>query len=244
MRGRVDGLILMAPDFDPSPFLRESVSTVPTVLLNPGHAPSGLDSVSIDNFDGAASAVRHLIGLGHRSIAIIAGPASNIDARQRLEGYRAALREAGLEPRPELELPGDFAEHSGYQAAAELLRRPTRPSAIFAANDYMAVGALGALHDAGVRVPEDIALSGFDDIALARYLNPPLTTVHVDMIELGRRAVQLLLERGAHPGGRTGRHEVLTTTLVVRRSCGAEPRAAGESRGPRNGGSPMPPPRR
>ncbi len=243
MRGRVDGLILMAPDFDPSPFLKESASSVPIVLLNPGHAHPDFDSVSIANTQGAASVVRHLIGLGHRSIAIIAGPELNIDARQRLEGYRAALREADLEVRRELVLHGDFAEHSGYQAAAELLRRPARPTAIFAANDYMAVGALGALHDAGVRVPEDIAISGFDVIALARYLNPPLTTVHVDMIELGRRAVQLLVERGEHPGARPGRHEVLATTLVVRGSCGAKPRVARDSRGTGNGGNP-PPPRR
>src|SRR5258706_2497432 len=152
MRGRMDGLVLMTPDFDPTSFLEASTGGVPTVLLNPGQAPPGVDSVSIANVEGAASAVRHLIGLGHRTIAIIAGPPANIDARQRLEGYRAALHEAGLESRPDLELPGDFAEHSCYQAAAELLRRPSRPSAIFAANDYMAVGALGALHDAGVRV--------------------------------------------------------------------------------------------
>ncbi len=99
----------------------------------------------------------------------------------------------------------------------------------------MAVGALGALHDAGVRVPEDMAISGFDDIALARYLNPPLTTVHVDTIELGRRAVQLLLERVEGAGPRPGRHEVLATTLVVRRSCGAQPRVARGSRGARAG---------
>ena len=244
MRGRVDGLALMAPDFDASRFLHEGPAAVPTVLLNPESAPLEADSVSIANFEGASEVVRHLIALGHRRIAHIGGPPGNIDARQRRDGYRDALRQAGIVHEAELELPGDFAEGSGFRAAAELLRRAERPTAIFAANDYMAVGALGALHDAGVRVPEEMALVGFDDIALARSVTPPLTTVHVDMMELGRRAVVLLLERGERPGAPDGRHEVLATTLIVRGSCGAGAPIAG---GPRfAGGGPhgASPPRR
>src|SRR5262249_26231172 len=155
--GRVDGRIVMTPDFDASSALRESEDGVQTVLLIPEVPAAGCDSVSIANAEGAGMLVRHLIGLGHRSIAAITGPERNIDARQRLDGYRAALVAAGIRPSTQLELRGNFTEQSGYEAARELLRRRTRPAAIFAANDYMAVGALGALHDAGIRVPEEIA---------------------------------------------------------------------------------------
>ena len=244
VHGRVEGLIVMAPDFDAGPAIRPWAGKVPTVLINPGHVTDATDSVSIDNAEGAHLVVRHLLGLGHRSIAIITGPAFNFDSLQRREGYREALREAGIEPAPELELAGDFSEHSGYAAAGRMLRLPVRPTAVFASNDYMAVGALGALHDAGVRVPEDIAMAGFDDIPLAHYINPALTTVRVDIPELGRRAVQLLLEPRPGPGAGVARHETLPTTLVVRSSCGAGPRNGGAPRGTRSPESPAPPARR
>jgi LacI family transcriptional regulator len=229
MRGRVDGLIVMAPDIDTSALLRQSAGSVVTVLVNPEVAMPGLHAISIGNVDGAQSVVRHLVSLGHRRIATITGPAYNIDARQRLEGWRAALVEAGLQPAPELEFRGDFSEPSGYDAAAELLRVEPRPSAVFVANDYMAIGVLGALQDAGVRVPDDIAIAGFDDIPMARYLTPPLTTVNVPMLQLGKRAVHLLLDGGA-PAPAEGTREELPTTLVVRSSCGARPSAPAGSR--------------
>ena len=145
----------------------------------------------------------------------------NVDAQQRLEGYRTALRGAGIPVDPQLEFAGDFTELSGYEAAAAVLARDPRPTALFVANDPMVIGLFGALQDAGVRVPEDLAIAGFDDIPMARYLTPPLTTVHVDLFRMGQRAVELLLEtrRGGLAVG--GRHEVLATTLVVRGSCGA-----------------------
>lgn len=229
MRGRVDGLIVMAPDIDTTAVLRQSAGQVVTVLVNPEVAMAGLHAISIGNVDGAQSVVRHLMSLGHRRIATITGPTYNIDARQRLEGWRAALTEAGLEPEPALEFRGDFSEPSGYDAMAELLRIEPRPSAVFVANDYMAIGALGALQDAGVRVPDDIALAGFDDIPMARYLTPPLTTVNVPMLQLGKRAVHLLLD-GERPAAAEGVREELPTTLVVRSSCGARPAAPGGDR--------------
>ena len=221
MRGRVDGLIVMAPDAGVSVALHLRGGG-PTVLLNPEIDVQGRDSISIANYDGAHAMVGHLLGLGHRRIAMIRGPEKNIDARQRLEGYRAALVDGGLEPAADLEVRAHFNERSGYEAAIELLKRRPRPTAIFAANDHMAVGVLGALQDSHVRVPEDIAVVGFDDIPMARYLTPPLTTVHVDMTQLGQRAVEMLLEPHA-PGGQEGRREILSTTLVVRSSCGSKP---------------------
>jgi LacI family transcriptional regulator len=228
MRGRVDGLVVMAPDVDGSRALRHAAGSVPIVLLNPEVQLPGFDTVSIGNFEGAYGMVRHLAGLGHRPIATITGPTQNIDARQQLEGYRAALRDAGLEASPDLEFHGDFTERSGYEAALELLRQRGRPTAIFVANDHMALGVMGALQEAGRRVPDDLALAGFDDITMARYLNPALSTVHVDMLQMGERAVELLLDPERATTSREGRHEVLSTRLVVRASCGASrPRGAG-----------------
>lgn len=221
MRGRVDGLVVMSPDVDASAALRQAAGSCAAVLLNPECEIAGYDTISMDNFEGAHAVTRHLLSLGHREIATISGPAQNIDARQRLDGYRAALAEAGVEARPEWELLGDFTERSGYEAALELIRRLPKPAAVFVANDYMAIGMLGAMQDRGVRVPEDLAVAGFDDIPMARYLTPPLTTVHVDMLQLGRRAVELLLESRLGLRATVERRETLPTSLVVRSSCGS-----------------------
>jgi LacI family transcriptional regulator len=232
MRGRVDGLVVMAPDVDASRALRQAAGSVPIVLLNPEVPLPGCDTLSIGNFQGAYAVVRHLIDVGHRPIATITGPTLNIDARQRLDGYRAALRDAGLEANPELEFHGDFTERSGYEAARELLRQQGRPAAIFVANDHMAVGVLGALQEAGWAVPEDVALAGFDDIRMARYLTPALTTVHVDMFQMGERAVDMLLDPARSTRGTEGLQEVLPTRLVIRSSCGANhPRGPVADRG-------------
>ncbi len=221
MRGRVDGVIVMAPDLDVAEALHVCPPSLKVVLLDPQVPLRNCDALSIGNFEGARTVVRHLLGLGHRTIAMIRGPARNIDARQREDGYHAALVEAGLPLSPALEFQGDFTERSGFEAALELLRREPRPGAVFVANDHMAVGAMGAFQEAGARVPEDIAVAGFDDIELARFMTPPLTTVHVDMIQLGRHAVEMLLDAEHRVPGHAGHHEVLTTTLVVRGSCGA-----------------------
>jgi LacI family transcriptional regulator len=219
-RGRIDGLIVMAPDIDASAAIRATAAALPLVLIDAFAGIEGCDSVAIANQAGAYSVVRHLVRLGHRRVATITGPARNADARQRLEGYRAALKEAGVDVSRELEIPGNFTEPSGFEAVARLLTLHPRPTAVFAANDYMAIGVMGALSDAGLRVPEDIAVAGFDDIAMACYLNPALTTVHVDAYRLGERAVEKLVER-LHPRrGHAAQHEVLPTTLVVRSSCG------------------------
>jgi LacI family transcriptional regulator len=221
MRGRVDGLVVMTPGVDASHALRHAAGSVPIVLLNPEVQLPGIDTVNIGNFQGAYGMVRHLAGLGHHPIATITGPTQNIDARQRLDGYRAALRDAGIAASPDLEFHGDFTERSGYEAALGLLRQRGRPTAIFVANDHMALGVMGALQEAGRRVPDDIAIAGFDDITMARYLTPALTTVHVDVLLMGERAVELLLDPERATASREGRHDVLPTRLVVRASCGA-----------------------
>lgn len=220
MRGRIDGLVVMAPESAAPRLVRECALGAPTVFINPGREVRGCDSVSIDNYEGAHAVVRHLIGLGHRRIAAVSGPASNTDARQRLEGYRAAIAAAGLRIPAGYELEGDFREPTGFAAGRALLELEPRPSAVFVANDQMAVGVLGALGDAGVAVPGDIAVAGFDDIEVAQYLNPPLTTVHVDAFRLGERAFERLMLRLDPTVEVSDAHEILPTTLVVRASCG------------------------
>jgi LacI family transcriptional regulator len=231
LRGRVDGLIVMAPDVGSAELLRALGPELPIVLLNPEPAPPGCDTLAIENREGARAAVEHLIRLGRRRIAVVTGPCKNIEARLRLEGYRDALAAARLEPDPRLQIVGDFTEPAGYEAAAALLQVKPRPDAVFASNDYMAIGLVGAFSDAGIAVPKTIAVVGFDDIAMARYLNPALTTVHVDPYRLGERAVATLLGRLREGSDATPRHETVHATLVVRASCGGEKVSRALSRG-------------
>ena len=221
MRGRVDGLLLMCPEFTREMSGRTLPGRFPVVLLNCPPSAADCDSVSVANYEGAFAMVRHLAGLGHRRIAIIRGAEGNFDAGERLRGYRAALREAGLPAAQELEAPGDFSEAAGHTAIAALLAVAGPPTAVFAANDAMAIGALSALRHAGHRVPEDIALGGFDDIPMARYMTPALTSVHVDISALGARAATRLFEGLRQPAEREAIVEILPTTLVIRQSCGA-----------------------
>lgn len=221
MRGRVDGLVLMAPDSESAQSIDRIIRRFPIVLLNTPSAANGTSAVAIANAEGARAAVGHLLALGHRPVAVIKGPRGNADAEERLAGYRLALAGAGIEPDPALEIEGDFTESSGFRAAAQLLALTPVPAAVFATNDYMAIGLLSALGARAVRVPGDMAVVGFDDIAIAQYVTPALTTVHVDAYELGARAVRLLVAAiGAH-NGMPCRHEVLPATLVIRQSSGA-----------------------
>ena len=219
MRGRVDGMIIMSPDLEAPTTLQTLQGNFPVVLLNGGADAESFDTITIENHEGARRMVRHLVARGHTRIAMIGGPERNYDAAERLRGYRTALGESGIALDPSLFLQGDFSELSGHRAASELVGLDTRPTAIFAANDSMAIGALSALHERGIRVPDEVAVAGFDDIPLARYMNPPLSTVHVDSSELGERAAALLLA-SLHKGARAKQQLQLTTTLVIRASCG------------------------
>ena len=209
MRGRVDGMVIMAPDVD----VEKLRDQVPLVLLNSTDQRHA--AITVDNFGGAREMMRHLAGLGHEDIAFVCGPARNADARERLRGYRQALR-----GRRKIEVRGNFTEASGYAAAREILAMEPRPTAIFAANDSMAIGALGALAEAAVAVPGGMTVVGFDDIPIARYVAPPLTTIGVDISELGRRAFAVLLDAFTRPNAHAPRRESIETKLVVRRSCG------------------------
>jgi LacI family transcriptional regulator len=221
MRGRVDGVVVLSPDLD-SDSLLNLPSTIPVVLLCSVARGSEMDSLTIQNCRGAREMVTHLVDRGHRRIGIIKGSPRNYDAAERLRGYRMALRDAGIAPEASLEREGDFTEATGYSATIELLAMAKRPTAIFAANDAMAIGALSALRESGVRVPDDMAVAGFDDIPLARYMDPPLSSVHVPICELGERAVEMLLHGVTHKNDHPRRRERVSTELVIRRSTGGE----------------------
>ena len=186
----------------------------------------GLSSVCIDNETGMRSAVEHLIRVhGIRSIAFIRGPAVNEEAELRLRVYREVLEKNGIPFSPDLVVPGDFTHPAGYDAIATLFAKRKLPvhsvGAIVAANDVMALGAMGALREQGVKVPEQIAVVGFDDIEAARFVFPPLTTVHQPLFDQGREAVRIVLEQLRDPGipELARRH----TELVTRSSCGCLP---------------------
>ena len=223
MRGRVDALIAMSPHLDEELLIANLPATVPVSLVSSRVQHERYDSLVIDNAKGAEEMVAHLVGLGHRRIAIVEGAAGNYDAAERLRGYREALRNAGIAGDASLELPGDFTEASGFRAAQALVALADPPTAIFAANDAMAIGALSALRELGKRVPEDVAVGGFDDIPLSRYLNPALTSVHVPIAEMGARAAELALEalEAGIGNGRVGSRETLPTKLVIRASTDA-----------------------
>ena len=225
MRGRVDGLLVMAPEVSAESLATALPDGLPAVTLNTASTPGAAAAVMVDNIGGTRVVIRHLAELGHRDIAIITGPSRNADASARLRGYRAAMRAAGLTVRTAHVVHGDFTEESGWRAARELIAmRGPQPTAIFAANDAMAVGALLALREARVDVPGQISVIGFDDIPIARYVTPALTTVRVAIDALGTRAAALLFRALADPLMRgTGHREVIPAELIIRHSCGPPP---------------------
>jgi LacI family transcriptional regulator len=221
MRGRVDGLILMVPDIDIRAVQANLPDQIPVVLINAADGAGAFDTITIDNYGGAYAMVRHLLATGRDKVAIITGSPRNHDARERLRGYSAALWDGGAEWRADWEIPGDFTEAGGYRAAKALAMLDPRPNAVFAANDAMAIGALSAFRELGLLVPVDIAVGGFDDVPMSRYMSPPLTSVHVAISELGVQAMTTLLDAIRDQNQHVRRRIVLSATLRVRDSCGA-----------------------
>ena len=214
--GRVDGLALLGTDIGPELVLslREEL---PVVLVD--NALPGVDSVLPDNEGGARAAVEHLIAHGHREIAFIAETLADPSFARRLTGYQAALAAHGLPYRDELVVEGGRRPGSWQLAMEKLFALKRLPTAIFAANDPMAIGAMRTLQERRISVPEDVAVVGFDDGDLAPHVSPPLTSVFVPRWEMGEVAARRLLElvRGEEP---RARQVALATELVVRRSCG------------------------
>lgn len=221
-----DGVIILSSDMD-DPILPMLKGRMPLVLIGSHPYFRDLNWVDAENHEGARKAVDHLIRLGHRRIASISGPLQMAAAVDRRNGYKQALLEAGLPILPELLIEGNFTQDSGYDAMIALLRRTPRPTAVFIASDMMAAGALQAAHETGVAVPDDLAIVGFDDVPMASFVNPPLTTIRQPIYELGTIAVRLLIEQLSGQERRPTQTRI-PTQLIVRQSCGAvEARRAG-----------------
>jgi LacI family transcriptional regulator len=222
--GMVDALIV-TPAIE-SAVVPEALARheVPVVLLDREWGEDhGLDSVVVDNFGGAGHVVRHLAQLGHRRVATIAGPLDSTPGRLRYEGFAAAGRTAGLDDDAALIQQGDFRETSGYLGLKSLLGLDRPPTAVFVANNMMAVGALRACKEAGLRLPDDLSFVSFDDFDLNDLLAPAITTVSRPTIEQGELAMSLLSERLAGGASGPGRRCVLETRLSVRDSSGPVP---------------------
>lgn len=212
--GFMEGAIIASAPPEDSLLRRLCESSIPTVAV--GKQPS-LPYVDVENCGGAFLATEHLIKLGYRRIATITGPLSHLHVQDRLEGYRMALEKQGVHFEEDLVVEGGFTEAGAIAAMQKLL--PFEPEAIFVQSDTMAAGALRALRTMGIRVPQDMAIVGFDDLPLASLLDPPLTTVRQPIRLLGFMAVELLLD--ILEGRKDGREIVLPVELVVRESCGA-----------------------
>ncbi len=219
LSGRVDGMIIMSPNLDSSVHLDSVLNMLPTVIIGSTSVLRQTDHLNIDNVGGAAQVVTYLVKQGHRRIGLIRGELGNQDAEERLRGYQEALIKHGIPVLDELITVGDFTEQSGYDCAKMLLTRNERPTAIFCSNDSMAIGALSALREAGLRIPEEMSVCGFDDIPVAKFLNPPLTSVHVPIYEMGSKAAVRLFERLQNPSLWTASHILVPTSLSIRKSC-------------------------
>jgi len=194
MRGRVDGLLVMSPDCNGDHLYDALPAGIPVVLLDFDRPHADADAVGIDNHGGAYAMTEHLVASGYRRIAHIAGPRNNRDARERQRGFVDALAKLTGERSPVI-VPGDFTEAGGSDAARLLIAGRVPFDAIFCANDMMALGCMAVLGDAGLEIPRDVGVAGFDDIPLAHYAAPPLTTMKVHIAELGAAAMTRLLER-------------------------------------------------
>jgi LacI family transcriptional regulator len=216
--GFLDGILVQSGERGDQVIQQLMRSELPLVVIGRPFDRNDVSYIDVDNIDAARNAVLHLIRLGRTRIATIAGPSGLTVGVDRLQGYQRALRDRGMTSEPDLIAEGDFTEAGGYQAMTRLLQH--KPDAVFAASDIMAVGAMRAIRDAGLSIPGDIAMVGFDDLSLPTLPEPPLTTVHQPVQQFGKAAIDLaldLIENGTQPPRRV----VMVTELKVRQSCGA-----------------------
>lgn len=224
-RQRIEGvLIVYQGSYDDSfQFLDLLPDDIPIVTTGYAEGKTNVIPVRIENRKSSEKAVGHLIELGHRNIAQIIGPPTNFDSKYRSQGYKDALRKANIPFNEELSVWGDWQINSGYQAALELLERKVHFTAVFAHSDWMAIGCMRALKDRGIKVPQDVAVIGFNDNDPARFIEPPLTTIKYPGYELGRVCVQTLIDciRGNRDFTRKNTIQPLEAELLIRNSCGS-----------------------
>jgi LacI family transcriptional regulator len=217
VKKQVDGILFVAAGVSTERILELQRRNIPLVLIDRDLPEASVDSVLTDNAQAGWAATRHLIELGHTRIACVTGPSDLTPSADRVIGYREALRQSDLAVDEALIVKGDFQYVSGYQAGTHLLALERPPTAVFACNDLMAIGFMSAALQSGLRVPEDLSIVGFDDVRLAAFANPPLTTIAQPKYEMGVVAAELLLERMREPELAARRH-VLDTQLLRRGS--------------------------
>jgi LacI family transcriptional regulator len=213
---RMDGILFISSGSSTKLLLEEKI---PLVLVDRDMPDLEVDTVMADNFQGGYLATQYLIELGHTRIGCITGPEGIVPSGRRIAGYRKALEETGLYLDPQLICAGDFHAATGKIAASRLLKLPKPPTAIFAFNDLMAVGAIQAAADLKRVIPRDLALVGFDDIELASFIQPPLTTIRQPKLEMGLLAVDMLINR-IHDHALPIKKVTLPVSLIKRESCG------------------------
>jgi len=217
------GVIFVLSDVDDTQRRQLASRAIPFVIVDTaGDLPEGVPTVGSQNWSGGLAATRHLLGLGHKRIAVISGPGDVLCSRARVDGYRTALDEAGVDVDPSLICYGDFFVGGGYTHGSALLDRPDRPTAIFAGSDNQALGVLRAARERGLRIPEDLSVVGYDDLPVTEWLAPPLTTVHQPLTEMASTATQILLRLARGEPVRNSRID-LATELVVRQSTAPPP---------------------
>jgi LacI family transcriptional regulator len=226
LQSRVDGILFTPVHSAPEPVELVQRQNVPIVVLDRRVPGAKVDVVRGDSEGGAYTLVRHLLDLGHTRIAALSGPETVSTSVERVAGYRRALREAGVHEDAEWVRYGQFTQQFGYRATTEVLEDDPRPTAVFAANNFIAVGALRSLRDTGLRVPEDVSLVSFDDLASVVLIDPFFTVADQPAYEMGQRATELLIERLSEPAANGYKEIVLPTQIVVRRSCGPAARPA------------------
>ncbi len=226
MEKRVDGIILATTAGSLRAVRDVRWRRIPLVLFDRELPGVATDTVKVDGVLGGRLATEHLLGLGHRRIAIIHGPLVRSTGAERLQGYLLALRAARLHPNAELIREGNFKQDSGRELTRRLLDHPSPPTALFCTNNLMTVGALQALGERGVRMPSDLSLVGYDDMEWWTLTHPPLTTVGQPVYDLGREAMRLLLAQIGKGKARRPQRVVLKPELILRESCGPPPKHA------------------
>ncbi len=214
-----DGVIFLTTLSKPSIY-RDLAKEKPVIFASANLGHVNIPTVSVDYINSAKKIVQHLINLGHEDIGIITGHLQSNISMNRLEGYKNALRQNNIRINEELIIEGDFKIEGGYRATIKLLKMKKRPSAIFASNDEMAVGAIRAVKSMGIKVPNDIAIAGFDNIPLASLVEPKITTIHQPRFDIGKISMQLMVD--ILNGRKVDKYEIiLEDKLVIRESCGA-----------------------
>ncbi|MDR1427138.1 MAG: LacI family DNA-binding transcriptional regulator [Bifidobacteriaceae bacterium] len=216
---RTDGLVVVLSRLKDETGTRLHHLRIPYALVDPiGVIPSGAPVIGATNFAGGLAATQHLLGLGHKQIGIIAGLPETLCSQERLDGYQAALTRAGIRHRPELVQYGDFHSESGYKAGAVLLDLPRPPTAIFAGSDLQAHGVYEAARERELRIPEDLSVVGFDDLAVCEWLSPTLTTIRQPLEDMARQATRMVLAMAYQGLAPQNPRMELATTLVKRAS--------------------------